>query len=124
MTMHSIRCGLFTFVGVVIGFLIGLAIGISGVTDALKQTVPIRNYNYAAAAHDLVRGQTIKDGDITGIIIPYPCGYEDALVAQDSENLLGTKLLVPVNKDEPILKRFVVLEEPESKRDRISTFDK
>lgn len=105
--MQTIRHGLFFFVGAGVGFLLGLATGIRSETSPEKLRAQRVNYEYLAAAHNLSSGQTIGEGDIAGVIMQHPCGYEDALTPQVSDDLIGAELLVPVSEGEPVLRRFV-----------------
>lgn len=108
MTQDSIRHKLFMFVVFVIGVFVGLAIAArSSVADMQKRTSHGGSYNYAIATHDLERGQTVKRGDVAGAIMESPCGYDDVLMAEESESVFGGKLLVPLKKGEPVLRRYL-----------------
>ena len=61
MTLDSIRRKLFVFVAFVIGVFVGLAIASRGsVADMQKRTSHNVSYNYAVAARDLERSQTVS----------------------------------------------------------------
>lgn len=107
MTLDSIRYKLFMVVVFVIGVLVGLVIASRGsMVNMQKRTSHNGSYNYAVAAHDLERGHTVREGDIGGAMMAYPCGYEDVMMAEESEPI-GGRLLVPLKKGEPVLRRYL-----------------